>query len=87
MSAESVEETEERAEAPPRKSAPRRGEPAARRGQRDGARRATARSATALVKRAATVSIRATCPPFSPGPSEPEQLGPGRVIDEGKLDA
>jgi superfamily II DNA/RNA helicase len=36
MSAESVEET---AEAPPRKPAPRRGEPAARRGQRDGGQR------------------------------------------------
>jgi superfamily II DNA/RNA helicase len=38
MSAESVEETEERADAQPRKPAPRRNEPAARRGQRDGAR-------------------------------------------------
>jgi hypothetical protein len=39
MSAESVEPSEEQAEAQPRKAAPRRGEPAARRDQRDGGQR------------------------------------------------
>jgi superfamily II DNA/RNA helicase len=91
MSAESVEETEEFAEAPPRKAPrgaanPRPAEVSAT------ALSATVGSATAasamvgsatalatlLAMRAATASIRATCPPFSPGPSGPEQLGPSR---------